>query len=55
VAKATLLLVPLFTVGLPPDVSGIPGNLLAVTAGNIFGRAGFVGVVYWIIYRRDAR
>ena len=41
--------------GLPPDAAGIAGNLIAVTAGNIVGGAGFVGVVYWIIYRRDAR
>tara|TARA_R110000868_G_scaffold1844_11_gene14636 strand:+ start:17727 stop:18554 length:828 start_codon:yes stop_codon:yes gene_type:complete len=41
--------------GLPADtatLSGIGGNLIAVTAGNIVGGAGFVGVVYWIVYRR---
>lgn len=44
--------------GLPPDIAnttGIAGNLVAVTAGNIVGGSGFVGVVYWIVYRRDAR
>lgn len=41
--------------GLPADASGIVGNLVAVTAGNIVGGSGFVGIVYWIIYRRGAR
>lgn len=43
--------------GLPPDIAnatGIAGNLIAVTAGNIVGGSGFVGVVYWIVYRRGA-
>jgi formate/nitrite transporter len=30
-------------------------NLLPVTLGNLAGGAGMVGLVYWIIYRRDAR
>ncbi|MBI1374746.1 MAG: formate transporter FocA [Phycisphaera sp.] len=29
-------------------------NLLPVTLGNIVGGAGFVGLVYWIIYRRNS-
>jgi formate transporter len=41
--------------GLPSDAGGIAENLIAVTAGNIVGGAGFVGIVYWIIYRREAR
>lgn len=41
--------------GLPLDTAGIAGSLAAVTAGNIVGGSGFVGVVYWIVYRRDAR
>ena len=28
-------------------------NLLPVTLGNIFGGAGFVGCVYWFVYRRQ--
>jgi len=28
-------------------------NLLPVTLGNIIGGAGFVGLVYWVIYRRS--
>lgn len=40
--------------GLPPDVAGMAGNLAAVTAGNIVGGSLFVGIVYWIIYRRSA-
>lgn len=32
-------------------VSGIIHNLIPVTLGNIVGGAGFVGVVYWVIYR----
>ncbi|MDP8256259.1 MAG: formate/nitrite family transporter [Candidatus Alcyoniella australis] len=31
------------------------GNLLPVTIGNIIGGSGFVGVVYWIVYRRNAK
>lgn len=30
-------------------------NLLPVTIGNIIGGAGFVGFVYWFVYRRAAR
>jgi len=30
-------------------------NLLPVTLGNIIGGAGFVGLAYWLIYRRPAR
>ena len=32
-------------------ISGIVHNLVPVTLGNIVGGAGFVGVVYWTIYR----
>ncbi|WOH67909.1 formate/nitrite transporter family protein [Bradyrhizobium sp. BWA-3-5] len=32
-------------------ISGIAHNLVPVTLGNIVGGAGFVGVVYWSIYR----
>ena len=32
-------------------LSGIVHNLLPVTLGNIMGGAGFVGAVYWVIYR----
>lgn len=35
----------------PITMSGVLHNLLAVTLGNIVGGAGFVGSVYWIIYR----
>ena len=41
--------------GLPPDTAGGAGNLAAVTAGNIVGGSLFVGIVYWIIYRRGAK
>ena len=30
-------------------------NQLPVTLGNLMGGAGMVGLVYWIIYRRDVR
>ena len=30
-------------------------NQLPVTLGNLAGGAGMVGLVYWIIYRKDAR
>jgi formate transporter len=33
---------------------GLGRNLLPVTLGNLFGGAGMVGLVYWIIYRRPA-
>jgi formate transporter len=35
----------------PITVSGILHNLVPVTLGNIVGGAGFVGAVYWAIYR----
>ncbi|MGB0629216.1 MAG: formate/nitrite transporter family protein [Alphaproteobacteria bacterium] len=38
--------------GLPTDVGGIAGNLAVVTLGNLIGGSLFVGVVYWIVYRR---
>jgi formate/nitrite transporter len=33
------------------SIPGIIHNLVPVTLGNIVGGAGFVGVVYWTIYR----
>jgi formate/nitrite transporter len=53
---ANMFFLPLavFT-GLPPDTAGGAGNLAAVTAGNIVGGSLFVGIVYWIIYRRGAK
>lgn len=30
-------------------------NLVPVTLGNIVGGSGFVGVVYWVIYRKELR
>lgn len=33
---------------------GFARNLLPVTLGNLVGGAGMVGLVYWVIYRRDA-
>lgn len=35
----------------PITMSGIIHNLVPVTLGNIVGGAGFVGAVYWAIYR----
>jgi formate/nitrite transporter len=35
----------------PITISGIIHNLLPVTLGNVVGGAGFVGAVYWAIYR----
>jgi len=32
-------------------ISGIFHNLVPVTLGNIAGGAGFVGAIYWTIYR----
>jgi formate/nitrite transporter len=32
--------------------AGIVHNLIPVTLGNIIGGAGFVGAVYWLIYRK---
>jgi formate transporter len=34
-------------------IPGIIHNLVPVTLGNIVGGSGFVGFVYWVIYRRD--
>jgi len=33
-------------------ISGIIHNLVPVTLGNIVGGSGFVGLAYWVIYRR---
>jgi formate transporter len=33
-------------------LAGIVHNLIPATLGNIVGGAGFVGVVYWVIYRK---
>ncbi len=35
-------------------VSFVWHNLLPVTMGNLLGGAGMVGLVYWVIYRRNA-
>jgi formate transporter len=35
----------------PITVAGIVHNLVPVTLGNVVGGAGFVGAVYWAIYR----
>jgi formate transporter len=35
----------------PITVAGIVHNLVPVTLGNVVGGAGFVGVIYWAIYR----
>jgi formate/nitrite transporter len=35
----------------PVTIAGIIHNLVPVTLGNIVGGAGFVGAVYWAIYR----
>ena len=32
-------------------ISGVLHNLVPVTLGNIVGGAGFVGIIYWTIYR----
>jgi formate transporter len=39
----------------PITISGIIHNLVPVTLGNIVGGAGFVGAVYWAIYRAAFR
>jgi formate transporter len=36
----------------PITIAGIIHNLIPVTLGNIVGGSGFVGFVYWIIYRK---
>jgi formate/nitrite transporter len=36
-------------------IPGIVHNLVPVTLGNIVGGSGFVGFVYWTIYRKGAR
>jgi len=36
-------------------ISGIIHNLIPVTLGNIVGGSGFVGFVYWAIYRKGLR
>lgn len=41
-------------VGASPTWIGFFSNLIPVTLGNIVGGAGMVGLVYWIIYRRDS-
>jgi formate/nitrite transporter len=40
--------------GTPLSWSGFARNLLPVTLGNIVGGAGMVGLVHWLIYRRNA-
>jgi formate/nitrite transporter len=47
---------------LPPSVDasaldwgGLARNLLPVTLGNLVGGAGMVGLVYWLIYRRNGQ
>jgi formate/nitrite transporter FocA (FNT family) len=34
------------------SVTGLIANLIPVTAGNIVGGAGFVALVYWLVYIR---
>ncbi len=52
---ANMFFLPLGTfTRLSPDAAGMAGNLAAVTAGNIVGGSLFVGIVYWIVYRRCA-
>jgi formate transporter len=36
-----------------PNWAGLLHNLLPVTLGNLVGGAGLVGLVYWVIYRRQ--
>jgi formate/nitrite transporter len=38
----------------PITIAGIIHNLIPVTLGNIVGGSGFVGFVYWAIYRKGA-
>ena len=33
-------------------IGGIVHNLVPVTLGNIVGGSGFVGLAYWVIYRK---
>jgi formate/nitrite transporter FocA (FNT family) len=33
-------------------IPGIIHNLVPVTLGNIVGGSGFVGLAYWVIYRK---
>jgi formate/nitrite transporter FocA (FNT family) len=35
----------------PITITGIVHNLIPVTLGNVVGGAGFVGAIYWAIYR----
>jgi formate transporter len=35
------------------DLAGIVHNLIPATLGNIVGGAGFVGLVYWLVYRKS--
>ena len=44
--------------GFDASVVTIPGiihNLVPVTLGNIVGGSGFVGLAYWVIYRKGLR
>ncbi len=45
------LMVPAFIAS--PSWMGLVKNLVPVTLGNILGGAGLVGLVYWIVYRRQ--
>ncbi|HEY7299264.1 MAG TPA: formate/nitrite transporter family protein [Xanthobacteraceae bacterium] len=36
-------------------IPGIIHNLVPVTIGNIVGGSGFVGLVYWWVYRKGLR
>jgi formate/nitrite transporter FocA (FNT family) len=33
-------------------IGGIVHNLVPVTLGNIVGGSGFIGLAYWVIYRK---
>jgi formate transporter len=55
VANMYLIPVAMLTGASDVTLTGLIGNLLPVTAGNIVGGAGFVALVYWCIYRRGRR
>jgi formate/nitrite transporter len=53
---ANMYLIPIgMLAGAGLDLGGFFGNLVPVTLGNIVGGSGFVALVYWLVYLREAR
>ena len=53
---ANMYFIPMGMILSPDTVSmgGFMGNLIPVTIGNIIGGAGFVSIVYWLVFSKFA-